>query len=478
MSDLSNKITEISGKLDAALDRMDGMIAKPIVGEPGEMVVLEEYGTSSAKIPATVLDYFCVTGNANNKVFSIDKNNASMPDADLWYSKDLKKWSKISWAGTSGTKINLNKDESVWLKGDNATFSTSSSYYFRCNKDNTLPNLSYSGNIMSLVDSTCKSVTIPCDYCFYHFLEWQANGRFKGLKLPATTLKAHCYEGLFSSSSVEEIPELPATTLAPYCYKSFIDGSFFIYTELPELPATTLAEGCYQEMFTMNENKTQPIKMMKTLPATTPAKNCYYRMFRTWNNASATTPLLDPPEIMLENDNAQSCMQEMFRNCRFGSPLKVHFTSWASASNASQYWLQGVHGETTIICPSELDTTTRDESHIPSGWTIYNGSNDTDEDAKASTDASTAGTYLVRAGKQVGVISVSTALTLSAEAQASTDVAYAEIVLDIEPSATVTAGNNITFVDEPEDDARNICVVRWQDGAAKLYVTMTDTIPM
>lgn len=476
MSDLSNKINEIDQKLDAALDRMDGMIAKPIVGNPGEMVVLEEYGTSSAKIPATVLDYFCVTGNNDNKVFSIDKNNASMPDADLWYSKDLKKWSKISWAGTDGTKINLNKGESCWIKGDNATFSTSSSYYFRCNKGNTLPDLSYSGNIMSLVDSTCKSVTIPCDYCFYHFLEWQSNGRFKGLKLPATTLKEHCYEGLFASSSVEEIPELPATTLAPYCYKNFINGSYYTFTELPELPATTLAEGCYQEMFTMHASMTQPIKMMKTLPATTPAKNCYYYMFRTYNNPSGTSSLLDPPEIMLENDNAEGCMRNMFNNCRFGSPLKVHFTSWSSASYASTDWLKGVHGETTIICPSALDTTTRDDSHIPTGWTIYNGSNDTDDDSKASTDASTASTYLVRAGKQVGVISVDTALTLSAESVPSTEIAYAEVVLDIAANATVTAGTNMTFVDEPSDGERSICVVRWQDGVAKLFVVTTEEL--
>ena len=473
MSDLSNKITEISGKLDAALDRMDGMIAKPIVGEPGEMVVLEEYGTSSAKIPATVLDYFCATSTSNNQEFSIKKTNAALADIDLWYSKDLKKWSKISWAGTQGTKINLNKGESCWLRGDNTAFSTSSYQY---QFGNTYVN--YSGNIMSLVDSTCKSTTIPCEYCFCNMFYFTTNSSFKGLKLPATTLKAHCYENMFSNASLDVIPELPATTLAPYCYKSFISGGYYTFTELPDLPATTLAEGCYQEMFYMYENKTQPIKMMKTLPATTPAKNCYYQMFRTWNNASVTSSLLDPPEIMLENDNAESCMQGMFNNCRFGSPLKVHFTSWANASNASKDWLQGVHGETTIICPSELDTTTRDESHIPSGWTIYNGSNDTDDDAKASTDASTASTYLVRAGKQVGVISVDTALTLSAEAQASTDVAYAEIVLDIEPSATVTEGDNITFVDEPEDDARNICVVRWHDGSAKLYVTMTDTIPM
>lgn len=471
MSDLSNKINEIDQKLDAALDRMDGMIAKPIVGNPGEMVVLEEYGTSSAKIPATVLDYFCATATSDNQEFSINKTNASLADVDLWYSKDLKNWSKIAWAGTQGTKINLNTGESCWLRGDNTAFSTSS-YQYQFGGSH----VDYSGNIMSLVDSTCKSTTIPCEYCFCNMFYFTTNSSFKGLKLPATTLKAHCYESMFNYASLDVIPELPATTLAPYCYKGFVAGAYYSFTELPELPATTLAEGCYQEMFDMYEGKTQPIKMMKTLPATTPAKNCYLRMFRTWNNPSETSALLDPPEIMLENDNAESCMQKMFINCRFGSPLKVHFTSWSNASYASTDWLKGVHGETTIICPSALDTTTRDDSHIPTGWTIYNGSNDTDDESKASTDASTASTYLVRAGKQVGVISVDTALTLSAESIPNTEIAYAEVVLDIAANATVTAGTNMTFVDEPSDGERSICVVRWQGGTAKLYVVTTEEL--
>ena len=43
--------------------------------------------------------------------------------------------------------------------------------------------------------------------------------------------------------------------------------------------------------------------------------------------------------------------------------------------------------------------------------------------------------------------------------------------------ATVTAGTNLTFVDTPTAGKRNICVVRWSNGVAKLYVTIVEDLP-
>ena len=477
MSEISNKINEINGKLDLALDRLDNMLAKPNAIETGDVIAYEEYGTVGKKLPSVGLDYFCVTAFEDGQQFSIDRENSSGYDLDLWYSYDCNNWNKITWAGKYGTKINLNNGQSCWIKGDNDKFSTNGNT-FRCNIDRTLVKVNYSGNIMSLVDSSCKSLTIPSEYCFYNFFYFNTQSKFKGLKLPAMNLKAHCYEKLFAHSGVEEFPELPATTLAPYCYARMLSGSYYRVTQLPELPATTLAEGCYAEMFLMYEEKGGIMKAMKTLPAATPAKYCYRYMFRTWNNPNQSSAQFYPPEVMLENNNAESCMNHMFVNCKFASPLKVHLTSWSSASNASTDWLAGVNGETAIICPSELDTTTaKDNSHVPSGWTVYNGSNDSDNETTATTEVSNAETYLLMAGKEVSVISVSNDLTLSAYTPSATYVSYAEVVLDIASNATVTAGSNLTLVDTPEAGMRNICVCRWSGGACKLYVTIVEDLP-
>lgn len=86
--------------------------------------------------------------------------------------------------------------------------------------------------------------------------------------------------------------------------------------------------------------------------------------------------------------------------------------------------------------------------------------------------------YTVCAGStETGVLTVASALTLNAMPNASTDIAYAEVVLDIAAGATVTAGSNITFVDTLTAGKRNVCVVRWSGGVARLYVTIVEDLP-
>jgi hypothetical protein len=96
-----------------------------------------------------------------------------------------------------------------------------------------------------------------------------------------------------------------------------------------------------------------------------------------------------------------------------------------------------------------------------------------------STIATSSGTtYVIAPGlATTPVITVFSALTLSASTSALTHIAYAEVVLDIASGATVTAGYNLTLVDTPEAGKRNICVVRWSGGVAKLYVTIVEDLP-
>ena len=70
-----------------------------------------------------------------------------------------------AWATyTIGTEITLaSAGDHIKFRGDNNTFSTSTSDYYRFVMSGTI---GASGNVMSLVNSTCKSLTIPCDFCF------------------------------------------------------------------------------------------------------------------------------------------------------------------------------------------------------------------------------------------------------------------------------------------------------------------------
>jgi hypothetical protein len=69
------------------------------------------------------------------------------------------------------------------------------------------------------------------------------------LILPATTLAAFCYSGMFSGcTSLVSTPKLPATTLAEGCYLDMFGGCTSL-TTAPDLPALTLVQECYRYMF-------------------------------------------------------------------------------------------------------------------------------------------------------------------------------------------------------------------------------------
>ena len=60
----------------------------------------------------------------------------------------------------------------------------------------------------------------------------------------------------------------------------------------------------------------------------------------------------------------------MFYGCTSLQRLKVHFEQWGDGVNGTTNWLQNAAAAATFECPATLDQTQRDNSHIPSGWTI------------------------------------------------------------------------------------------------------------
>lgn len=129
-------------------------------------------------------------------------------------------------------------------------------------------------------------------------------------------------------------PDLPATALANNCYYSMFRGCSHL-TAAPALSATTLAPQCCQEMFSQCTSLSAAPKLL----ATALANNCY---------------------------------RAMFSNSSHLSVVDASFTSWLDAGNATTDWLNGVAASGTFTCPSGLDTTTRDASHVPVGWTVVN----------------------------------------------------------------------------------------------------------
>ena len=136
-----------------------------------------------------------------------------------------------------------------------------------------------------------------------------------------------------ASGNVQSLLKADCTrTDAPaYCYTKLFRNCSSL-TTAPALPATTLNSSCYSTMFQSCKSMTDAPE----LPATTLSANCYYNMFY---------------------------------NCNHLSSVNVAFTEW-NPSNATTNWLNGAAAEGTFTCPSGLDTTTQDNSHVPAGWTV------------------------------------------------------------------------------------------------------------
>ena len=189
---------------------------------------------------------------------------------------------------TIGTEITLaSAGNYIKFRGDNSTFTKEETIYYRFSMSGTIE---ASGNVMSLVDSTCKSLTIPCNYCF-------------------CSLFRNC-------SSLTTAPALPATTLATGCYREMFNGCSKL-TTAPALPAMTLATNCYEYMFYNCTNLTTA----PALPAMTLAPYCYYYMFS---------------------------------GCSILSSIEVNFASWTAYTGATTNWVSSVASSGTFTKPSAL----------------------------------------------------------------------------------------------------------------------------
>ena len=420
--------TELETKMDA-----------PATGTIGQVLTKtadgQEWADAQGGGGEDATDYLCFTAEQANSTVRLDKLGTPST-INLEYSTDKQTWTEYTWSGNTGAAITLaNIGDSVWWRGNNTAFSLDDSnlYHFAMSGS-----IEASGNVMSLLDKTFKSVTIPTAYCFYALFTTCSSLR-EAPELPATTLANNCYHGMFSDcSSLTKAPELPATTLAQYCYESMFNGCWGL-TKAPELPATTLANSCYHGMF----------------------NGCF--------------SLTEAPELPATN-LTYDCYSTMFLGCSSINKIKVNFTDWMEYDYPTSSWFSGASSTGVFECPSALDCSTRDNSHVPAGWTIVR--TDSPKSITSPTTVSSEATYQVSPNTpSVPVVTVSSALTLNASTVDNGSVAYSEVVLDVATGATVTAGTNLTLVDTPTAGKRNICVCRWSGGVCKLYVTIVEDLP-
>ena len=304
--------------------------------------------TATCDVVVTIKPHVVITANSDSTL-TLKNNGENNPN--LQYSIDGASWS------TYDTTINIGRDQTLYLKGDNPDgWSHSITKYsnFTITGDVYL-----SGNVMGLIDNgTNTKFYIPCSYCFYDlFFESTGITSVDEDFLPATSLTTHCYRNMFfGCSSLTTAPELPAIALADYCYECMFQNCSSL-TNAPALPATDLTNWCYASMF----NGCSSLTTVPNLPATTLADGCYAFMF------SNCTSLIVAPDLISKN-LANECYNYIFFYCTSLATIKISYTGEYNDEYFNS-WVNNV-AESGIFYYNG-DQTAQDFG-LPSGWAKKN----------------------------------------------------------------------------------------------------------
>lgn len=364
-----------------------------------------------AEDEAQEIDYLTFTSIGNNEL-SLQKTGYYIGDyLNLKYRINGGTWIDY----TVGEGITLSDGDRVSFKAGEViyryAYNNTNHYYFT---NNGSGKIAASGNIMSLLDSYCESLTITEDHCF--------TGLFKDFtslvsapELPATSLNSYCYSEMFSGcTSLETVPDLPATVLAPFCYMDMFNGCTGLVSapailattqarsacsgmfsnctsleNLSDLLADKLENYCYSGMFSgcTNLKKAPGIfaEQMKesccfdmfygcsslvtppALSASVLAESCYSRMFALCESLEEAPEL---PAPTLE----KSCYNMMFYGCTSLRYIKCLATD-ISAQYCLYSWVEGV-SPTGMFEKDPNAKWPRGESGIPAGWKIHGLSED------------------------------------------------------------------------------------------------------
>ena len=372
-------------------------------------------------------DYLCFTAKEAGTTVALDKTGT--PDAiDLEYSTDKVNWTAYTWSDTTGAVVTLaNIGDKVYFRGNNDHISKMTSAYYKFTTGTTTSSAMYyptlTGNVMSLVDKTCRSLVIPSSYCFTRLFAGTKIGRDSKPRLPALVLKSYCYYGMFYSSGIllNEVPELPA-------------------------PASGLANNCYNNMFN-TISIYGDIDLRKVFP-----------------NLSGT---------ILTDSSVTYAFNRMFYNA--ANHVYCHFSNGGNDNNFTEFcagifegaaaWAGKISSATFV--QSATGSNALRDAYIRN--TVMRQSSLTATDGAISVSPCSQAYLYHNAAANVTVNATASSVT--------TQVMYAEFVVDVASGVTLTAGTNMTFVDTPAAGKRSICVLRWTGSSCRLYVVDEQDIP-
>lgn len=270
-------------KMDEALISDNVGKAYVFTGETGKYINSDLYVVKGDKAPYSFAhfsadrpNYLCFTAEAAGSTVSMASyQSPTIPAPVLETSSD-----KVHWVAfvPDTTVITLSEvGDKVYFRGDNTTFgyvktspAVNSGWKFTMTG-----RIAASGNVMSILDKNCESLTI-FEVGALRLIFQNCSALTSAPELPATALSQACYTSMFyGCTSLTTPPKLPAMTLAVGCYATMFAGCTAL-TETPKLPAATVVSTAYIMMF----NGCTSLTTLPALPATTIDFSAYYGMFQ------------------------------------------------------------------------------------------------------------------------------------------------------------------------------------------------------
>ena len=464
LNDVVSLTYQTSGGFDTSIfDKKLDAPATP--GNVGQVLTKTADGQEWADAQGNI-NYFFLEAYGGDITLRLDKiGNA--PEINLEYSTDKVNWTEYTWNGNTGATINVQNSQRVFFRGNNKKLGSSTNAYHKFVMSGSC---SFGGNLLTLLSHNGVFPFIP-SYAFF--------GLFKDtileMKTNAYLLSVHAiFAGSQSFGYTFQNSDLFGNNEKPKQGFDFKIGSFYsntfdhAFANTSIIIAPNINDGYYPPAPYMFENCTKLVSIRNTFDSD------------VYDNSSdgyckGCTSLKTADLYMSPNKGLGYGANSWFEGCTSLEKIIIHKTPWTFPF---PNWLKNASTTGIISLPKGTSISTRTTDTVPPGWTIVY----TDDTAVSGTamnvsTSSDATVELSPSGDVAKQIAVSSALTLSASSTSTTQIAYAEIVLDVATGATVTAGTNLTLVDTPTAGKRNICVCRWSGGVCKLYVTIVEDLP-
>ena len=214
--------TDYSGLKIVIIDNTGGVCTKTLKSD--KSITVKRSKITTVNLSATKFcNYLCFTAEEDDASVGMNVYGTSWTLPTLEYSTDLFTWETFT-LGTTDVPLTKAGDKVYFRATEKlSSFSTATARYVNFTMKEK--KVAASGNVMSLVDPTCESTTLPSNYCFYK-LFYRCESLTTAPELPAKKLNSNCYYQMFyGCKNLNSVTCLATINSAQKCVEGWLDDT-------------------------------------------------------------------------------------------------------------------------------------------------------------------------------------------------------------------------------------------------------------